>query len=402
MQESSDKLIEIQLLGQLGIRRGGRELSDQSGRTKQVWNFLEFLLVNRGKPISQEQLVRVLWPHDHCENPANALKNLAYRLRTALTALDAPGESVEYILLKRGVYSWNSELPCRVDTEELDELFRRASQEVGEDERIRLYERAVALYKGDFLPKASYEEWVIPLTEHYRSVYMRCVFALLGLLAKRERYREAVDVCRAAIAVDPFVEDLHVQLLRALVALGQTREAMEHYDYVNKLFYRELGIQTSEVIRSIYREIARTSNEVEMDITSIREALREQGKAERAFLCEFEVFKSMYRVEARMAARLGLSAFIGLFTVVGRDGNPPELPLLTLSMESLEEAILTSLRMGDVVARYSGTQYIVMLTSLTFENGEAVLNRIDKRFRRLYKSRPITLHKSLYPLEPLV
>ena len=51
-------------------------------------------------------------------------------------------------------------------------------------------------------------------------------------------------------------------------------------------------------------------------------------------------------------------------------------------MELLGRMIRGSLRAGDVVARYSLTQYIVLLPACSYESGAAVANRIRRNFKK--------------------
>lgn len=398
---TKEQTIEIRMLGGLVLTKGDKQLSEDMGRTKQVWNLLEFLLANRFKDISQDKLIEVLWPYDDCENPANALKNLVYRLRTSLSTLDKDGEKTEYIKLKRGSYSWNNDLPCKIDTEVFESCWKQAGDKsLSDNDRIELYDKAIELYKGDLLPKSAYEEWVVPISEYYRRIFMDCVFHIIELLSKQESYERIIMVCEHAIGLNPFEERVHEQLIRALALTGKQAKAVEHYDYTNNLFYKELGVRTSDSLRSLYKDITKDLQGVEFDIAVIKKELKESTQSPRAFLCNYEVFKNLYRLEARAAERTGQSVFVTLLTVTTKGNVAPDTPVLTTAMDTLERVLIDSLRKGDVVSRFSSTQYVVMLSTLTYENGVKVLDRIQKKFDKLYKNQPVTVHKVLYPIEP--
>lgn len=54
-------------------------------------------------------------------------------------------------------------LPTTVDTEEFERLIREADEKDGQAaEQLKLYLLALSYYKGDLLPKSSFEEWVVP------------------------------------------------------------------------------------------------------------------------------------------------------------------------------------------------------------------------------------------------
>ena len=50
-----------------------------------------------------------------------------------------------------------------------------------------------------------------------------------------------------------------------------------------------------------------------------------------------------------------------------------------------------SLRTGDVVAKYSGAQYIIMLSCVNFENADIVMNRIIAKYKKRHRTDKITL-----------
>ena len=104
--------------------------------------------------------------------------------------------------------------------------------------------------------------------------------------------------------------------------------------------------------------------------------MNEQG----AFICDYEIFKNMYRLKARDASRSGRAIFIGLITLTDMCGHLPKKELLCIAMEKLLDSIHESLRKSDVISRFSATQYILMLPSHTYENGQMVMERIAKNF----------------------
>ena len=79
----------------------------------------------------------------------------------------------------------------------------------------------------------------------------------------------------------------------------------------------------------------------------------------------------------------------------------PDSKLLNNAMDHLEGAIRLSLRKGDVAARFSAAQYVVLLPTVTFESGSKVLERIVNRFSREHRNIPVIIHTKLQPLDPI-
>ncbi|MCL2817398.1 MAG: transcriptional regulator, partial [Clostridiales bacterium] len=157
----------IQMLGGFAISRGGRLLSHSTGRTKQIWALIQFLLFHINTDVSQEKLIEVLWPKDDINNPQNALKNLVYRARLLLN--ECFGQEFSFIVSKGNTYSWNKDLPQSLDVKELETAHALASgkNSLEAEQRIEHYLKAISLYKGDFLPNSAAETWVIPLTAYF-------------------------------------------------------------------------------------------------------------------------------------------------------------------------------------------------------------------------------------------
>lgn len=398
--EASNQKIDICMLGRFSITQGQLSISDSYNRTHQLWNLLEYLIAFRSKTVSQEELISVLWPDESSENPANALKNLIYRIRTTFSGLGFPFAR-DMILFHRGSYHWNNGLDCTVDVEEFERLIAEGSAAEDVEKKLGCFMEAINLYEGDFLPGSSCEEWVISLSAYYRSKYFSCVFETLDLLMDRNAFEEARKIAEKAIVIDPFEEHAHAFLIRALIRQDKQNQALEHYRHITDLFYRELGVKPSGTLRSLYREITKSVNNVESDLDMIREDLAERNAPAGAFCCDYEVFKNMYRVEARAASRSGEAIFVGLITVSDTENNVPELRLLARGMDHLLECIRLSLRKGDVVSRFSPTQYVLMLPTLTYENGEMVLERIRRRFRQEFRNKDFRIHTTLQPLLPV-
>lgn len=393
--------IQITMLGSFEIRRGDKAVGDNISRTHKIWNLLEYLITFRDKDLSQNDLISALWPDDSSENPANALKNLIYRIRTTLANSGIQTDQ-EFVVYRRGSYCWNREVDCDIDVMQFEQLCKEAQDpELEEEARVQKYLKAVELYKGDFLPKSSFEEWVVPVSTYYHTLYLNSVHRLLEILMDRRDYQKVVEVCEKAIMIDQFDEKIHEQLILAFYNVGWQQKALEHYDYVTNLFYRELGVKASDRLRSIYRDIIKTEKNVETDLDIIKNDLREATSVEGAFFCEYEIFKDVYRLEARSIARNGQTVYIGLLTVTDFNSGIPDSKLLNNAMDRLEGVIRNSLRRGDVVARFSAAQYVVLLPTVTFENGLRVLERIVKRFSREHRNIPVIIHTKLQPLDPI-
>jgi DNA-binding SARP family transcriptional activator len=395
------EVIQITMLSGFAVEMGENRITDMTSRTHQLWHLIEYLITFRGKTVTQEELIDVLWPEGEIDNPANALKNLIYRVRTALQA-QGFAYAKDMIAYNRGGYCWNNSLPCVVDCEEFERMHKLASAPgLPEEVRMRRYLDAVEIYKGDFLPGARFESWVVPIASRYHAMYFECVYQLLEIMAGRGEYAAMEEICDRALLIDQFEEPVHRYLLIALIRQGKQAAAMAHYSATTDLLFRELGVAPSSEMRGLYREIARTPHDMELDLSVIKDDLKEAEKTAGAFYCEYEVFKHMYRPEVRAAARTARSIYIALLTVEEADSKPMEVKLQNKVMDSLYDIVQSSLRREDVFSKYSACQYVLMVPALTFENCSIVMERIAGRFRQTHRGKTVSVRTKIQPLDPV-
>ncbi|MEG1501631.1 MAG: hypothetical protein RR396_06700, partial [Clostridiales bacterium] len=189
--------------------------------------------------------------------------------------------------------------------------------------------------------------------------------------------------------------------IMAFLGSGNMREALKHYDYVSNLFFNELGIDLSDDFKTVYAQLMKTEEYMETDLQIVKRHLQEEEAIEGAFVCDYGFFRKIYQLEARAAIRKGQSVFIGLLTITDDKNQKIDIKDTAYIMDRILFIINKSLRKGDVVARFSSCQYVLMLSSLTYENGIMVMERIVRNFYQNNKNVKARLYYKLQPLDPV-
>ena len=235
----------------------------------------------------------------------------------------------------------------------------------------------------------------MPISTYYHSKYVQACKKAIELLDIEGRYSDIVNICKNAVLIDPYDEGLHMSLIKALADNKQEQAAIMHYEHVIKMFYNEFGINPSEQFTAMYKDILKSTNGVEFDLSVVKERLNEKEAAKGAFYCKFEIFKEIYQLEARAQERTGRVVNICLLSVTDSEGERPEKKKLDTAMQKLHDLIKEQLRRGDVFARFSVSQYLIMLPDTTVENAEKVVLRIVKQYKRDNPRSPVELHYCL-------
>lgn len=390
--------LQVQMLGQFTLRYGDRTISDSDDRSRRVWSLLAYMLYNHGRSFAQEELIHLYWSNsEKSADPGNALKSIFHRIRTALDKLQ-PGLGRLLIRRKAGRYFWNNAMPLSLDIADFEAHFHAAEAAGDDDVRLAEYQAALALYAGDPLPRMTDEIWTIPIVAYYHSLYTRAAAGAIELLEKQERTAEAVALCRRAIHIEPYQEDLYEHLMRGLLRTGDMKGAMSVYEEMSEQLFAHFGVMPSETLRTLYRQATRTVNDRTLTMDEVCSQLEEPAPHSGAMVCEYDFFKILYRAEARSIARNGHSANICLLSVSGKDGEMLARRSLDPAMNNLQVLVQNNLRRGDVIARCSISQYIILLPQANYENSRMVADRLVSAFYRRYPHSPARLRYTVQPL----
>ncbi|MCH5343701.1 MAG: diguanylate cyclase [Acetatifactor sp.] len=128
------------------------------------------------------------------------------------------------------------------------------------------------------------------------------------------------------------------------------------------------------------------------DLVHIRTMLEGNIKeAEKGvFKVEFEDFQRIYKYISRSVKRNHQQVQTLLFTLF-MDENESLRLNFEESMQALELAVASSVRLVDVGTKYSSIQYIVILLDTDIDNGRKVADRIVKKFYQMYGGRGVVV-----------
>lgn len=389
--------INVILFGEFSLSCDGRVLAEKDYRSQKMWAVLAYLIMNRQRPVSQAELIQRFWDDEDGQNPAGALKTLIFRLRKLLLPL--LGEDCQPVVSALGSYQWNPALVCTVDAEEFEALLHRcASAHLPDDERMECYRRALTLYRGEFLPKAVNLTWHTMRSAFYQTQYSQAACEYAALLEERGAHTEAAHICNQALHQGVVEEKLFVMLIRSLLHQGAYTQALQQYEKAGDILYHELGVARSSSLKSLYMEIMHEGMKEESDIAAILEDVRDV-RAPGAFFCEYGLFKEIYRLGSRHTARTGEAACIALLTLSAAADKHPSVEALGHAMKALEKTLRDGLRQTDIVAQYSGRQFVVLLPATSRDDCLGILRRIEDGFHQNWYHRIVQLRWTVQATE---
>lgn len=260
-----EEALRIELFGALTVQIDGRPLPDSAWRSRQERRLLAMLAAARGRLIGADRLCEWLWPGSDSASAAVNLRSAISSLRRILEP-EADRASRRYILTRSGGYAWNMESGAWIDVDEFLALTEPVSAEdavaaQGESERL---ERAVALYRGDFLEDEQELAWVIMERERLRVRYLDALRRLADIKLERGDPTAAMALAGRGIAIASLSEPLWRVLMLAQARAGDTAGALQSYERYRHLLDHELGAAPSPQTQALHMAILRGDPAIEL------------------------------------------------------------------------------------------------------------------------------------------
>lgn len=343
-------------------------------RSKKMIRLLTYLVLNRDREVPQQELINVFW-EDETRNPAGALKNLMYRLRKIMSVF---GDR-DYICTGQSGYQWNLEIPVEVDYEK---FVRDAEQIPLMEDAEQKKEACLIIVKNHgrtFCPELINESWLLPRFVMYQSLCLDTAKEMCRIYEKEEDWKELENLCSRILSDDPLEEDIYCWMIRSLVKQKKRDLASSYYEKISQKLYHELGIQDTEKLREVFREITADSREQKEVLYEFLDDTKSQPGVKGAYMCDYSVFCQFYQIESRRISRLGIAEYVLLLTVIKQSDKSSEKEI-EYGMQVLHNILGERLRAGDVASRYSFCQYIVLLPACDYESGKKVAGRLRQQF----------------------
>ena len=392
--------VRATLFGDLTITCGEAVVSNAGSRSRKVWLLLAYLLCNREREISREELSRLLGESENNSGSGSALRMTRLRARRVLEPL-LENAGQELILSRDGSICWNPEVPTELDVEQFETLCRLAAEETDREARVEHYMQALSLYTSDFLEKLSGEAWVQPLTTYYQGLYLEAVEEGVPLLLEAGRLEEIGRFCQKALTFAPYEESLYAHQMRGLIAAEDFAAAESLYQSLYQILGNDLGVSPSEEVHELHLDALRHMDEAAVSPDRLLKSLREKERPSAAMVCDFSTFRLFCQAEIRSANRRGEAVHLGLFSIEGKGKGALGKQALGRAMEQLRQQLRQTLRVGDIITGCSASQYVVLLIQANFEDSHMVCGRVIRAFEKNFPRSPAAIRSMVLPLEAL-
>ena len=244
--------LRIHLLGPFEISLNGEGLTHNNWSSQQTQTIGKILVTHRGKVVTSDKLIDILWPNEPIESSRRSLHVRISQLRNVLQ------EKKSLIRTVHGGYIFQPDDTCWLDVDEFQFYLSEGSlyQEKGQQiEAISAYEKARKIYRGDFLAEDLYADWTYNHREALHERFIDLLIELSECYAQQGRYRLAITRARQALAQDHLRETIYVRLMLYHYYAGERDQALRMFERCRNVLETELGVPPLDSTLDLYQQI---------------------------------------------------------------------------------------------------------------------------------------------------
>ena len=238
-------MLEVRMFGGFKLMHPDPDRKPLKLRSPKTEELFAFLLYKRS--VSREEIMDTLWSGFDSDKASNNLNSNLYYIRKAMSE---SGLKVCLLADRKKVQIMENSLTCDLYA------FEHALREIrlGHDGSKELLKQAAAWYTGPFLKGKTYE-WAGTRTRRLEQDYMELLELAARLYLEQHEAEQALQVYDQILLIDALREDIAGQVLRLLIGLGRTSEAIRRYRKLEEVLLQELGTQPGAPIREMMHSL---------------------------------------------------------------------------------------------------------------------------------------------------
>jgi DNA-binding SARP family transcriptional activator len=224
--------LTLSFLASFHVSIDGAPLSIRSARIQAL---LAYLALESRRAHTREALAALFWPDEPDHVAKQNLRQALYQLRQLLG-----GQTEPFLLVTRDTVQFDSTSDYVLDVSTLLHHLKQG----------RLKE-AVELYQDELLAQLTggsdpFEEWLVLRREQLHILALDALHQLVEQALAQGDHGQAQHYARRQLALEPWREQAHRQLMLALARSGERSAALAQYETCRRIMAAELAVGYAE------------------------------------------------------------------------------------------------------------------------------------------------------------
>jgi DNA-binding SARP family transcriptional activator/predicted ATPase len=240
--------LRLQLLGSPQISLDGVPLAIVRRRAIALLCYL----VITGMPHHRDALASLLAGETSDEQARKSLRNTLAALRELEGA---------FLHITRQTVAFNRASHYWLDVEIVQATLTAAAP----DTSLRLVRAAVDLYQGELLAGLAvrdapdFDEWLRSQREHLHELVVRALDSLITEYTHRGDYADGIACATRLLALEPWREEAHRQMMLLLAYSGHRSAALAQYQACRRILAQELGVAPATETSELFERLRATA-----------------------------------------------------------------------------------------------------------------------------------------------
>lgn len=248
--ENADPYLEVLAFGTGQSYINGKELQQWDGSLPRQ---LFFFLVDTPL-VTRDKIFSVFWPRLETKEATNVFHVTKRKIGERLTTTVGDGSEYELTAYSAGFYSPSKNIIRSYDVAEFEQSIQQAENSDDEQEQFQAYQRAVYLYKGDFLTTVEHP-WAKERRAKLKEMFINALISMGRLHKKHNEHENALNALNRVVRIAPHREDVHRDIMQIYVKLSRPNDAVMQYRNLEKRLKEEDGLPPAKETRALFDKI---------------------------------------------------------------------------------------------------------------------------------------------------
>ncbi|MFK7804988.1 MAG: BTAD domain-containing putative transcriptional regulator, partial [Anaerolineae bacterium] len=216
-------------------------------RSSKIQGLLIYLSLTSGQEHARHELAALFWPEEPDNVAKKNLRQSLYRLRQILG--DSEESDRPFLLINRSAIRWNQTSRTSLDVDNFLAAVERKELEV-----------ATSLCVGELLPSFScdsepFDTWLQQERKRLERLNLSTLSTLAEQTLAQGDYKKVEALAQQQLALVPWREKAHRQLMQALALQGERSAAVAQYERCRAVLESELGIKPAAETEQLAKQI---------------------------------------------------------------------------------------------------------------------------------------------------
>jgi len=241
--------VEIYTFEHFQIIKDGNPVHFNGKAKKKPLELLKILIASGGKEISIENIIDALWYEADGDMAQSAFSTTLNRLRSLIGHKEAIQLRDGKLTIDQN-YCWIDMWAFLNTLNKADDLWKKDKKK----KSCNLYKKAITIYTGHFLAEEAEKNWIIPMRDHLKNLFLVTVIKLGMHLEQEKKFKKAIEYYKNGLTVDNLEEIFYQRLMICYHNLGCYADTAKVYHRCRDILKAVLGVVPSKHTEELYKK----------------------------------------------------------------------------------------------------------------------------------------------------